>query len=93
MKTLDYDDLESKFDCACRDVIESLSAQYKAHYHGAGPGKLETFLELIKAEFDNIVAWFTNEHKIGEDKEIQQRIQGIARNYAKKCSEEYGKIK
>lgn len=93
MKAIDYNELENKFDCACQDVIVSLSSQYKEHYQGAGPGKLEVFLELIKTEFDRILTLFTDENNIKEEKEILQRIQGIARNYAKKCAEDYGKIK
>jgi hypothetical protein len=92
MKAIDYSELESKFDCACQNVIASLSSQYKEHYHGAGPGKLEAFFELIKSEFDHVVTIFTNDNGINEDKEALQRIQSMAKNHAKKCIDDYGRV-
>lgn len=92
MNTIDYTELESKFDCACQDVISSLSSQYKEHYRGAGPGKLEVFFELIKFEFDKVLDVFIHTHSIKENKEVMQRIQVIAKNHAKKCIDDYGKI-
>lgn len=93
MKTIDYSELENKFGCACQDVLDSLSLQYKENYQGAGPGKLETFFELIKSEFDQIVDYFTHNNGIAKDKEAMRRIQAIAKDYARKCVEDYGKIK
>ncbi len=93
MENIDYTDLENRFDCACQDVISSLSLQYKESYQGSGPGKLETFFELIKSEFDNVVNLFTHSNGINDDKEAVRRIQSIAKDYARRCVDDYGKIK
>ncbi|WP_116788783.1 hypothetical protein [Flavobacterium psychrotrophum] len=89
---MDYSILENDFDCACNDVVETLSKQYKSGYSGGGPGKLEAFLDLIKTSFEKAEAVFIESAKIAGDPEALRRIRQIARKHAKKCLESYGKI-
>ena len=88
---MDYSELENNFDCACQNAIKGLSEQFKVHYLGAGPAKLEIFFGLIKTEFERTESMFITEYKI-IDKEALQRIKAIAKNYARKCLDDYGKI-
>ena len=88
---MDYSALENDFDCACQNVINELSEQYKVHYLGAGPAKLEVFFDLIKNEFEKTESTFITQYNV-TDKEALQRIKAIAKNYARKCVEDYGKI-
>lgn len=85
-------ELEKNFDCACQDVIQELSSQYKSEYEAGGPGKLEAFFELIKSAFEKVQAVFIEENNIGEDKEALKMINSIAKSYAKKCISDYGKV-
>jgi hypothetical protein len=89
---LDYTQLESDFDCACQDVIKNLSEQYKSSYQSGGPGMLEAFLDLIKTAFDDAAALFMANNNINGDKEAHNRITAIAKQYAKKCVVDYGKV-
>jgi len=89
---MDYSELENNFDCACQNALKGLSDQYKTHYIGAGPAKLETFFDLIKGEFEKTESAFILQNEITE-KEALQRIRAIAKNYAKKCMDDYGRIK
>ncbi|WP_330444202.1 MULTISPECIES: hypothetical protein [unclassified Flavobacterium] len=90
MSAPDYNELESRFHCACEDAIGELSMQYKTHYHSAG--KLEDFFGLIQTEFERVVEIFTHKNNLAEDKEAQRRINAIAKEYAKKCVDDYGKV-
>ena len=91
METIDYTDLESRFHCACQDVIGELSIQYKTNYHGTG--KLETFFSLIQSEFERVVEIFSHSNNLATDKEAMRRIQAIAKEHAKKCVDDYGRVK
>ncbi len=88
--SIDYDELEKSFECACQDVIGELKTQYQDHYHGTG--KLEVFFELIKNQFDNVVDVFSSNQKINGDKEAMRRILSIAKGHAKKCLDFYAKV-
>lgn len=87
-----YEDLESRFDCACKDAVSDLSNQYTSNYQSGGPGKLSVFLELIQVQFDQVESVFVREYELHTDVEALKRIRAIAKNYAKKCVDEYGKI-
>jgi hypothetical protein len=87
-----YEDLESRFDCACKVAVTDLSTQYQTNYLAGGPGKLGVFLELIQMQFDQVESVFVRENKLHADVEAIRRIRVIAKNYAKRCLEEYGKL-
>ncbi len=87
-----YEDLESRFDCACNDAIADLKTQYQTNYQGGGPGKLSMFLELIQMQFDQVESGFLRDNELHNDVEAVKRIRTMAKNYAKRCVEEYGKI-
>lgn len=87
-----YEDLETRFDCACQNAITDLSTQYQTNYQAGGPGKLGLFLELIQMQFDQVESIFVRENDLHVDAEGLRRIRAIAKNYAKKCVEEYGRI-
>ena len=89
---LNYQDLEKQFDCACQDAVKDLSVQYKSDYQEGGPGKLTAFLELIQQQFDTVEAGFIHEHNLAGDPEALRRIKSIAKAFAKRCVEDYGKI-
>jgi len=89
---LDYTILENDFDCACEDVISKLKTQYKSHYKGGGPGKLEAFFALIKSEFENTEAKFIDSKKVANDPEALKRIRAVAKRHAKKCLNDYGRV-
>jgi hypothetical protein len=89
---LNYEDLETQFDCACQDVVKELSVQYKSEYQSGGPGKLTAFLDLIQQEFDKVETGFIRKFSLGDDAEALRRIRGIAKAFAKRCVEDYGKI-
>ena len=90
---VDYSLIEGDFECACGDVIKELGKQYKSDYHGGGPGRLEAFLDLIKNAFEKAESTFINANKLIEDPEALRRIRQIAKQHAKKCLEEYGKMR
>ena len=90
--TLNYEDLEHRFNCACQDVVQQLSEQYKSDYQSGGPGRLTAFLDLIKKQFDEIEGTFIRHHGLNEDSEALRRIRGIAKMFAKRCVDDYGKI-
>ncbi|AWH85811.1 hypothetical protein HYN59_12135 [Flavobacterium album] len=89
---IDYKDLEDRFDCACKDVVTNLSQIYKSDYESQGPEKLLTFFELIQNEFDNVKLSFIRENRISSDQKALQSIFNIAKTYAKRCLDDYGKI-
>ena len=89
---MDYSILETDFDCACGDVIKNLKTLYTSNYQSGGPGKLEAFLELIKAEFEKAEAAFIELNKISDDPEGLKRIRAIAKKHARKCLEDYSKV-
>ena len=89
---LDFAILEKDFDCACGDVIVKLTAQYKINYQSGGPGKLEAFLELIKAEFDKAATEFIELNELNGNTEALHLINGMAKKKAKSCIDVYGKI-
>jgi hypothetical protein len=88
----DYDDLGSRFDCACKDAVNRLSIRYKSDYRSGGPEKLSAFFELIQKEFDAVESAFIRENKIETDARALQAIRSIARSYAKSCIDDYGKF-
>ena len=90
--SFNYEDLESRFDCACKVAVTDLSTQYQTNYQAGGPGKLGIFLELIQMQFDQVESVFVRDNELHSDAEAVKRIRAIARNYAKKCVEEYGRI-
>jgi hypothetical protein len=90
--TLDYTLLESDFDCACKDVITNLTAQYKLNYQSGGPGKLEAFLELIKSQFDKAADTFLVANSLNSNTEAQHFVHNIAKKHARECLEVYGKL-
>ncbi|PZR08303.1 MAG: hypothetical protein DI539_22860 [Flavobacterium psychrophilum] len=89
---LDYEDIERRFDCACKSAVTELSNQYKSTYLEGGPGKLSVFLDLIQLQFDQVEATFVRENELHLNPEALKRIKVIAKNYAKNCLDEYGKI-
>lgn len=89
---MDYTVLEADFDCACKDVIVNLTAQYKINYQSGGPGKLEAFLELIKSEFDKAAAKFIEDNKLGGDNAATHLVHTAAKKQAKQCLDVYGKL-
>jgi hypothetical protein len=89
---VDYSILEEDFDCACGDVVKDLSKQYKLTYQAGGPGMLDAFLQLVKAEFEKAELTFIEKFNISGDAEALRRIKTIARKRAKKCVEDYGKV-
>lgn len=90
--SLNYEDLEHRFNCACQDVVQELSVQYKSDYQSGGPGRLTAFLDLIKKQFDEVEGNFIKHNGISEDHEALRRIKGIAKMFAKRCVDDYGKI-
>jgi hypothetical protein len=90
---VDYSILESDFDCACNDVVKLLSKQYRAQYSSGGPGRLEAFLDLIKNSFEQAEAAFIDKAKIADNPEALKRIRQVAKRHAKRCLDDYGKIK
>jgi len=89
---LNYEDLESRFDCACKDAVSDLSAQYKNTYESGGPGKLDAFLALVQMHFDQVESIFVRDNEIAVDVEAIRRIKAIAKKYAKDCLDVYGKM-
>jgi hypothetical protein len=89
---INYEDLESQFDCACQDVVKELSAQYKSSYQSGGPDKLSAFLELIQRMFDEVEFNFVKKNDLSQDNEALRRIKGIAKLFARRCVEDYGKV-
>ena len=89
---LNYEELESRFDCACNDAVSDLSQQYKTDYENGGPGKLSAFLELIQMRFDQVESIFIRDNELHVDVEGLRRIKAIAKHYAKKCLDDYSKI-
>lgn len=89
---LDYEELESRFHCACKVALKDLDAQYTSGYHGGGPGKLSVFLELIQMQFDQVESLFVKENKLHADIEALRRIRIMAKDYAKECLDKYGKM-
>ena len=89
---LNYEDLESRFDCACKDAISDLSLQYKSNYEAGGPGKLAAFLELVQMHFDQVESIFVRDNELAVDIEAIKRIKSIAKKYAKDCLDTYSKV-
>ena len=89
---LDYEDIEKRFDCACKNAVNELSNQYKSVYLEGGPGKLTAFLELIQLQFDQVEATFVRENELHANPEALKRIKAIAKGYARNCLDEYGRI-
>lgn len=89
---MDYSELENNFDCACQDAVNSLSSQYKSDYQPGGPGKLSAFLDLIQRRFDEVELAFIRNNALAEDAEALKRIRAIAKMYAKRCVDDYGRI-
>jgi len=87
-----YAELENSFDCACKDVVKKLSEVYKSDYQMGGPGKLNTFLDLIQQEFDAVETKFVGENNLSSDSEALHAVRSIAKAYAKRCVEDYGKV-
>lgn len=90
--SFNYEDLEHRFNCACHDVVQELSVQYKSDYQSGGPGRLTAFLDLIKKQFDEIEISFIRHNGVAEDHEALRRIKAIAKLFAKRCVDDYGKI-
>lgn len=90
---IDYTAIEKDFECACSDVIKELGDQYKSGYTNGGPGRLEAFLDLIKNAFEKAEATFISANKLIDDPEALRRIRQIAKKHAKKCLDDYGKLK
>ncbi|MFP9115547.1 hypothetical protein ACLI1A_16530 [Flavobacterium sp. RHBU_3] len=88
---MDYIALEKDFDCTCRDVITQLSVVYKTEYYN-GSGRLETFLDLIKTNFEKVEQGFIEKNKLTDNTEAIKRIRKIARGHAKLCLDDYGKL-
>lgn len=88
----DYDNLGDRFDCACKDAVEKLSDMYKSDYKSGGPEKLSAFFELIQKEFDSVESKFIRDNKIETNPQALQQIRSIAKVYAKRCIEDYGKV-
>jgi len=89
---LDYEHLESRFDCACKVAVTDLSNQYKTTYQSGGPGKLGVFLDLVQLQFDQVESVFIRDNELHNDPEALRRVRAIAKNYAKQCVDKYGKI-
>jgi len=89
---LNYEDLEGRFDCACKDAVSELSLQYKSNYEPGGPGKLSAFLELVQMHFDQVESIFVRDNELSVDIEALRRIKAIAKTYAKNCVDFYGKV-
>lgn len=90
---VDYEDLENKFNCACDDAVKQLSIQYDSDYKAQGVGKLNSFLEIIQWHFDNVEKGFVEQNVLMEDNEALRRIKIIARAFAKKCIDDYSKLR
>lgn len=89
---MDYSILESDFDCACNDVITNLTEQYKLNYQAGGPGKLETFLGLIKTEFEKTETAFVERSGIAENADALNLIRAITKRHARFCVDHYSKM-
>lgn len=89
---MDYKTLENDFECACQDVITTLKSSYKVNYSAGGAAMLETFLNLIKTEFEGAEAKFIDTHRISADPEALKRIRNIAKKHAKSCLDHYARV-
>jgi hypothetical protein len=89
---MDYAALENDFECACQDVITTLKSSYKVNYSAGGAAMLETFLNLIKNEFNAAESKFIDTNKISADPEALKRIRNIAKKHAKTCLEHYARV-
>lgn len=89
---MDYKTLENDFECACQDVITTLKSSYKVNYSAGGAAMLETFLNLIKTEFEGAEAKFIDTNRISADPEALKRIRNIAKKHAKSCLDHYARV-
>ena len=87
-----YAELENRFDCACKEVVEKLSETYKSDYKAQGPEKLTAFLDLIQRKFDDAETLFIKENKLAADADALHAIKAIAKTYARKCIDDYGRV-
>jgi hypothetical protein len=89
---LNYDDLEKRFNCACEDAAKELSVKYNSDYKSQGPEKLLSFLDLIQRQFDEVEMNFIKQNSLLGDDEALRRIKAIAKSFAKRCVNDYGKV-
>ncbi|RWW92230.1 hypothetical protein [Flavobacterium cerinum] len=90
---INYEDLEDRFNCACDDAVKELSIRYDSDYRSQGPGKLNSFLEVIQWHFDNVETGFIEQNVLVRDDEAFRRIKTIARTFAKRCIDDYSKLR
>ena len=62
-------------------------------YISAGGSNLETFINDLQKEYEALAVRFINENGLESNTAARKRVLTVAKQYAKKCTEEFSKIK
>lgn len=88
-----YKELEDQLQESCSNLHKDF---YKKFYNditlSAGGSKLETFINDLQKQFNNVAAAFVANHNLEKDAEAKKKIFGITKLYAKKCVEDFSRI-
>lgn len=89
-----YKKFEEDLHTACSSVKLDFSKRFKdGVYLSAGGSNLENFINDLQKEFEVLAANFIKENELENDSTARRRVLTLAKQHAKKCIEEFSKIK
>lgn len=91
--SFNYRELENLLEESCKQLHKDFYKKFnKDVYLSAGGSKLETFINDLQIEFENVAVTFVSNHKLEKNAEAKKRIFAITKFYAKKCIEDFSRI-
>jgi uncharacterized protein YbcI len=91
--SFNYKELENQLQESCNQLHKDFYKKFSNDiYLSAGGAKLETFINDLQKEFENVAVTFVANHKLEKDTEAKKRIFSITKLYAKRCIEDFSKI-
>jgi len=91
--SFNYKELEDQLQESCNQLHKDFYKKFNNDiYLSAGGSKLETFINDLQKEFENVAVTFVANHKLEKDTEAKKRIFTITKFYAKKCIEDFSRI-
>lgn len=89
-----YDKFEQDLEKACGGVQQKFMKRFKdGVYLSAGGSNLETFINDLQKEYQTLAVNFIKVNGLEKDAAARKRVLAVAKQYAKKCTEEFSKIK
>jgi len=88
-----YKELENQLQESCSLLHKDFFKKFNNDiYLSAGGAKLESFINDLQKEFENVAVTFVATHKLEKNTEAKKRIFAITKFYAKKCMEDFSRM-